>query len=513
MKQSTRTKLQSSRRRIEKRLREFRRHEGAGDQPVLGARNIKYETSNRIEAISCGGIGAIHTLAKCVGLPAEIDRHLHLLKWHWPYHESDHVLNIAYNLLAGGSCLEHLEYRRNDEAYLNALGAKSIPDPTTAGDFCRRFTTDQDVDALMHSFNVVRQRVWRQQPSTFFEEAIIDADGTLVPTTGECKEGMDISHKGEWGYHPLLISLANTLEPLFIENRPGSRPSNEGAAARLDQATKLTRDAGFRKVTLRGDSDFSQTTFLDGWDEQGVEFVFGYDAAPNLVATAESLPSAEWTPLARDAKYQVKTVPRTCPRNVKESIVRARGYLNLRLLGEEIAEFEYKPARCKKTYRMVVVKKTISVEKGQEVLFPQVRYLFYITNKQELSTRDIVLFANDRCDQERLIGELKSGSRILHAPVDNLTSNWAYMVMASLAWSLKAWYALLVPESPRWRDRHQEEKRRLLRMGFRSFLNAIINVPCQILTAGRQLVYRFLAWNPWQHVFFRTLDRLRVAIE
>jgi len=512
VKQSIRTSLRSSRRRIEKRLREFRRHEGAGDLPVFTAQRISYDISDRFDAVSCGGIGAIHNLAHCVGLPAEIDLHLHLLKWHWPYHESDHVLNIAYNLLAGGSCLEHLEYRRNDECYMNAIGAKSIPDPTTAGDFCRRFEK-ADVEALMRSFNTVRQRVWRQQPSAFFEEAIIDADGTVVSTTGECKEGMDITHKGEWGYHPLLITLANTLEPLFIENRPGSRPSHEGAAKRLDQAAKLTLDAGFDKVTLRGDSDFSQTKYLDGWDEEGIEFVFGYDAAANLVSAAESLPDAEWRPLERDAKYQVKTEPRARPRNVKESIVRARGYVNLHLLGEEIAEFDYQPSKCKQLYRMVVVKKTISVEKGQEVLFPEIRYLFYITNKRDLSTRDVVLFANDRCDQERLIGDLKSGSKILHAPVDNLTSNWAYMVMASLSWSLKTWYALLVPESNRWRERHREEKNRLLRMGFRSFVNAVINIPCQILTTGRRLVYRFLAWNPWQHVFFRTLDRLRVAIE
>lgn len=511
MDHSIRSKIAATSRKIEKRLAEYRSEPGAGEKPVLSTRGVRYEISDRVEAISSGGIGAIHALTRSIGLAKEIDRRLHLLKFHWPYHESDHVLNIAYNLLAGGTCLEHLEHRRNDEAYLNALGAKSIPDPTTAGDFCRRFTTE-DVETLMRTYNVVRQRVWKQQPDSFFDEAILDADGTYVSTTGDCKEGMDISYKGTWGYHVLLVSLANTLEPMSIENRPGNRPSQEGAAKRLDEAAKVAIDAGFRRVTFRGDTDFSQTAYLDDWDDQGIEFVFGYDATANLVGLAESVSEADWKPLKRDPKYEVATKERAHPRNVKESIIRARGYVNLHLLGEEIAEFEYKPTKCKKPYRVVVVKKTISVEKGQEVLFPEVRYLFYITNKTELSTRDVVLFANDRCDQERLIGELKSGANILHAPVDNLTSNWAYMAMASLAWSLKTWFALLVPVSPRWKERHEDQKTKLLRMGFRSFLQAMINIPCQILSAGGKVVYRLLAWNSWQNVFFRMIDRLHVRI-
>jgi hypothetical protein len=131
--------------------------------------------------------------------------------------------------------------------------------------------------------------VWKQQGKEFFEQAIVDADGTVAETTGECKQDMDVSYKGEWGYHPSLISLANTQEPLFLEDRSGNRPSQEGAAARLDQAIDLCAKAGFRRVLLRGDTDFSQTRYLDGWMAQGVEFIFGIDAMPNLVRAAEEL--------------------------------------------------------------------------------------------------------------------------------------------------------------------------------------------------------------------------------
>jgi hypothetical protein len=162
----------------------------------LTATNIHYEPAPRTRGLSAGGIGAIFLLAQKVELIQEIDRKLRLLKRHLPYHESDHVLNIAFNLLAGGTCLEHLELRRHDEVYLDALGAQRIPDPTTAGDFCRRFA-EADVLALMDAINAARLRVWAQQPPEFFAEAILEADGSIVPSAAECKRGMDFTYDGQ----------------------------------------------------------------------------------------------------------------------------------------------------------------------------------------------------------------------------------------------------------------------------------------------------------------------------
>ena len=451
-------------------------------------------------------------LAKKLGLAEAIDRRLHLLKIHLPYHESDHVLNIAYNLLAGGACLEHLELRRNDEVYLDALGARRIPDPTTAGDFCRRFTPS-DIATLEEVFNEIRLKVWRQQGDAFFDEAIIEADGTMVETTGECKQGMDVNHKGQWGYHPLMVSLANTNEPLYLVNRSGNRPSHEGAAGYFDKAIALCRRAGFRQITLRGDTDFTQTAHLDRWDEQGdVRFVFGIDAMSNLYEMAENLPHQAWKQLRRRARYEVKTTPRARPENVKEQIVKEREFKNIHLAKEYVAEFEYSPTLCKRTYRVVVVWKDLEVTKGQKKLFDDSKCFFYITNDSEAPAEEIVFDANDRCNQENLIQQQKEGVRSLTAPVDNLLSNWAYMVMASLAWSLKAWTALLLPETGRWKERRRAEKQTLLKMDFVTFRNAIINMPAQIVRGGRQIVYRLLSWNRWQQVFFRLLDQLRLPL-
>jgi hypothetical protein len=501
-----RKQIERRKRRIARRLD---KNDNRGcDRPMMTASNIHYEIAERTRATATGGIGAMHLVARKLGLDEAIDRHLRLLKIHLPYHESDHVLSIAYNLLAGGSCLEHLELLRNDEGYLDALGARRIPDPTTAGDFCRRFEAG-DIDRLQEVFNETRLKVWRQQPEAFFEEAVVEADGTMVETTGECKQGIDINYKGQWGYHPLVLSLANTGEPLYVVNRSGNRPSHEQAAGYFDRAIALCRRAGFRRVLLRGDTDFSQTEHLDRWDTDGVRFIFGIDATPALYELAENLPKNAWRVLHRPAKHEVKTQPRQRPENVKQRIVEQREFEDIRLAKEYVAEFSYRPAKCRHSYRVIVLWKDLEIYRGQKKLFDDSVCFFYITNAWGVSTEDVVFEANDRCDQENLLQQLKSGVRSLSAPVDNLTSNWAYMVMGSLAWSLKAWAALVLPEEGRWEERHREEKRKLLRMDFITFRRALINIPAQIVRTGGKILYRLLAWNPWQHVFFRLLDQVR----
>jgi hypothetical protein len=480
-------------------------------QPLFAASNIQYELADRAAGLSAGGIGLVHLLARRSGLVAALDENLPLLKQRRPYHESDHVLNFAYNILSGGHCIEDIEWLRNDEVYLDALGAQRIPDPTTAGDFCRRFGA-ADVETLMDTLNEIRLKVWRLQPKAFFSEAVIDADGVLAPTTGECKEGMDVSYKGQWGYHPLVVSLANTGEPLFLVNRGGNRPSHEGAAAYLDRAAALCRKAGFGSVLLRGDTDFSQTRYLDGWDAAGLRFLFGIDAMGSLVRIAEGLESSAWKRLVRKPKYTVRTKPRRRRENVKERIVVRRGFKNLRLAGEQVAEFSYRPTACRKAYRVVVVRKNISVEKGERRLFDEIRYLFYITNDRRSSSATIVFSANQRCNQENLNAQLLGGVRALRMPLENLVSNWAYMVMCAQAWSFKAWLALLLPVKGRWKTRRESEKRRVLRMEFRTFLNAFMRVPCQIVRTGRRIVYRVLSWNRWRDVFFRMFDAVRLPL-
>lgn len=487
--------------KIERRLAEAVQVNAGG--PVLQGDGIRYELADKTKAISCGGIGAIHRMVKKLGLAKRIDDSVELLKLHHPYHESDHVLSIAYNIVCGGRVLEDIEIRRNDRVFLDALGAKSIPDPTTAGDFCRRFGSDT-VNALMDAINEIRRDVWMAQPDSFHTRtAKIDADGTLVPTTGECKEGMDIAYNGTWGYNALVVSLANTGEPLYILNRSASRPSHEGVVPYYDKAVSLCRSAGFEDVLLRGDTDFSLTREFDRWTDDGVRFVFGFDTNPKALAWAEAAPEEGYAELVRRTERTIQTEPRARPPKVKQQIIRERGFKDLRLDSEQVVEFPYQPRRCDREYRMIAVRKNITVKRGEEALFDDVRYHFYITNDLDISPSDVVREANSRCNQENLIQQLKNGIRALHAPVNTLAANWAYMVMASLAWTLKAWVGLSLPISPRWRERHEDEREAIVRMDFRTFLLAFVMVPAQIVRSGRRLVYRLLAWNPWQSAFLR----------
>ena len=483
------------------------------EQPIFRAANIHYEVAQRSVGTAYGGISLIHQLAKQFDLPAAIDQRLHLFKIHLPYHESDHVLNIAYNALCDAKCLQDLELRRQDEAYLNALGAARIPDPTTAGDFCRRFQQEH-LEALQSAIDVTRKKAWASQPDSFFEQAVIDSDGTIVETDGECKQGMDISYKGQWGYHPLVVTLANTGEVLRLVNRSGNRPSHEGAAEKIDEGIALCRGAGFRSIRLRGDTDFSQTQHLDRWNDQEVTFCFGLDVTPLRHMLADDLPASAYQPLNRPAKYQVRTKTRKRPERVKQRIVEERGFKDIQLVDELVAETTYRPVACKQAYRMVIVRKNLKVhdprQKEQQLrLLDDYRYFFYITNDWENTPEEIVFDANDRCQQENILAQLNA-IRALHAPLDNLLSNNAYMLIMSLAWNLKAWLALSLPEPCGFgKDKQVEQKRDLLTMEFRTFINFLIRVPAQVVRTGRRLVIRLLAWNQWQHVFLRLAARLR----
>jgi hypothetical protein len=475
-------KLAKRKRKISKRLE--KRNWSDQPRPMMTGSNIRYDIDGRHQAISNGGIGNIHQLALRTGLIDEIDNRIKLLKRHLPYHESDHVLNIAYNYLAGGSCLQDIELLRNDEAWLNALGAKIIPDPTTSGDFLRRFN-QESIYEFLEVKNAVRSKIWQQQPRSFRREAIINVDGTISPTYGEHKEGMDISYDGQWGYHPLVVSLHNTREPLYVINRPGNAPSHLGSARWIDKSLDLVC-AHFEKVQLRGDTDFSLTRHMDKWDER-CTFIFGVDAMPNLVKIADQFAENQWQVLPKKPKHIVKTRARRRSENVKQQIVKKREFKKIQTEAEHFCDFTYQPVNCSKSYRMIILRKTFKVLKGEMDLFDDVRYFFYITNDWKRSTAEMIQFYRNRSDHENDIDQLKNGVNALAPASDSMLSNWALMAIASMAWDLKAWFGLLLPYRPLGLS--------IVRMEFKRFLNTFIRIPCLIIRTGRRICYRLVGFN------------------
>jgi Transposase DDE domain group 1 len=455
--------------------------------PMLTAGPVHYEVGGNVDATCFGGIAAVHRLVTKLGLPEAINADLELLKVHLPYHESDHVLNLAYNVMCGGTRLEDIERLRHDTAYMNALGADLIPDPTTAGDFCRRFDED-DVTALMEAINAVRPKLWTSRGRDLLGPiAYLDVDGTIAPTHGHCKQGMDMSYKGIWGYAPLIVSLANTREVLYLVNRSGNAPSHQGAAEWIDKAIDLVAPHTER-VCLRGDTDFSLTAHFDRWAAR-VDFIFGMDNTTALRSRAEALDERVWRRLHRPAAYQSATgQTRARPEDHKARIVVEREYLNLELNYEDVAEFSYQPGKCTRPYRVIALRKNISRARGEQVLFEEIRYFFYVTTRTDLTAEQIVELANERCDQENVIEQLKNGVNALRLPLRDLVSNWAYMVIAALAWNLKSWFAMMM--------HRRTDRRDYIRMEFRRFVNSIILIPAMVTRRARGITIRLIGYTP-----------------
>ena len=444
------------------------------------------------------------------GLVEAIDRRLHLLKIHRPYHESDHVLNLAYNAMCDGIRLEDIELRRNDEVFLDALGTERIPDPTTAGDFCRRFA-EPDIRALMQAIDDARLNVWARQPKEFFDRATIDMDGTLVITTGECKQGMDISYKGTWGYHPLVVSLAETGEVLRLVNRSrqSSQPRRGGRGSRrgdrLVPKGGLPPDRAPRRHGLQpvgearclGRRRRDLLLRLQGHAESG-----GNRRQPAENGLAEGAAAA--------ALRSARPKPRQKPVNVKQRIVRRREFEVLRLKNEDYAEFEYQPVECRAAVshgrppqgHLPREGPAAAVRRDPLLLLHHQRLGDRRGRRGLRGQRPLRPGEPDRPVGRRGAGAVGPGRQ----PAQQLGlhgDDGPGVEPQGVVGTVVAGAAAVGAKSIRPRNIA------CLRMEFRTFLNAFIKIPCQIVRSGRKLIYRVLSYNPHLPVFFRLSTALR----
>jgi hypothetical protein len=310
------------------------------------------------------------------------------------------------------------------------LGACRIPDPSTAGDFLRRFTPETLV-ALQGVIDANRAKVWRQLPRRRRRVATLDMDSTIKEVFGECKQGADFSYNGKWSYHPLLFTLAETHEPLRTINRPGNTASADGAGPALQEVLPLLRQH-FGQVRVRGDSKFYRREVIAACEEHEAAFALVMDHYAVLQENAETLPNAAWQPFyeqepQEDTDGNSVKKNRHKRRRWRQRIARQRGYTTLHTTNQWVAEFTYTLSPQApdtayglngRAYRVVVKRQRVETSQGQKLLLSEDRYRFVITNipPWEMDAAEVFRFAHGRGDQENAIEQLKNGIAALRMP-------------------------------------------------------------------------------------------------
>jgi hypothetical protein len=449
------------------------------------------------ESTAYGGLALAAGLMTRLRVPQALDGRLSLLKSHRPFHESDHVLTHVYNLFVGGSAIEDIGDLQHSEPIRRILGASRIPDPSTAGDFLRRFRR-ADIEELDRAIDEVQRRAWRSaHGSRKVRQGVVDLDSHVRHVYGDQKEGADFTYKGGFGYHPLVISLAGTQECLRLVNRPGNVASAEGAASHLAELAPMLKSR-FKRVLVRGDSAFARQDIFDVCGEHDLYFAMVSSAQQNFEELADSLPERRWKPFcASESKPSRGCGRRKRGQNRRRRRARERGKRDLKLEKQWVAEIDYRPARSERTYRLIVRRQRIE-ESAQGALFELWRYRYVLTNlPKSVSTEDAVRETYRRCDQENVIEQLRGGVAAMRMPTGSLLANHAFLVCARLAHNLKAWLAMLAlpVEVMRW-----EWKR---------FRKAFVYVAARVILTARSHVLRLARSHRFAENMRRGIVRLQ----
>jgi hypothetical protein len=397
------------------------------------------------ELTAYGGLALLQQLARTVRFAEHIGAHVKVLKVHQGYGESDHLYHLLSALYAGASCVEDLGQLQEDEAYRRLAGADRVTDPSTMGDFLRRFGRE-DLNDLKAGIWGMRREAWRKLKRGKRGWASLDLDSKICAVYGEQKEGADFGYEGSYGYHPEMLSLAETGEWLDVVNRPCNEVSGEKAVYLLRRNLPQVQEA-FRNVCVRGDTKFGRGDVLEECDRQGARVCLGWARTPKLVDIAESLPDKAWGVLERkQGKATKASRTRRKKRNLRRMKARRRGYTDKKLLREWVAEFAYHPIYKKKPmakgYRMIVIRKQVEVA-GKTGLFDVFSYRFILTDLVEPKLSKLVSYAYGRSDQENLIEQAKNGVSAFRMPTGQLLANEVWMTMAMLAHNFKSYLCLL----------------------------------------------------------------------
>jgi hypothetical protein len=461
-----------------------------------------------------GGVVLVAELLRRFRVTQTIDEHVSVLKWHLPYTESDHVIAQAINLYIGGTCIEDMASIQHSAAMCRMLGAVRLPDPTTGGDFLRRFDEQRNpgsLAGLRTAVDLVQDEVWRElrprrgRGRARRPLATVDLDGHEKRLYGTQKEGADFSHTGHWSYMPLLISLAQTGECLSLTNRPGNARSSDGAAEQL--APVLRRlEPHFDTILVRGDSDFDRADLRAVCEKLGAYFAFVGREHPKggRARRAMMIDEDRWLPyrprasrLADERPRSQDFRPRRKKPNRRRRRARERGYKELRQVRQWVTEVPYYPVDSEATWRLVIRRQLVEHHEGQVHLFDEYRYHYIVTDLPlSMSTAEVVDETYQRCDQENLIEQLGSGLAAWRMPVAEFHGNCAWLEIARLAWNMAKWIAeLALPLE-------------VLRWEWKRFRHAFVHIAAEVVKTGRQVRARISSSHRFWSVILDAQHRL-----
>lgn len=465
------------------------------DVPVIALPKLHAEVDDRAPYTPYGGLALFADVCRRLDVPRVLDEHVHVLKAYLPYHESDHILAQAASLYVGATCIEDMMYIQKDEAVLRMLGACRTPDPTTAGDFLRRFDDGDNPGSLAElrgAIDEIQSRAWRRIAKKTRRRrkgsvAVVDLDGHIKELCGAQFEDADFSYNGKWSFNALVMSLRGTGECVAVRLRPGNVRSSDGAAELLRETLPRLFER-FEHVLVRADSDFDRRDVRDACDEFGAYFAFVGRETTNRPEIASQID--EWRPFrTRRSRERAQSRHRKGYRsrpgahkgNRRKQQAWRRGYKDLQLVTQWVGETEVTPGRQQEPLRLVVRKQLInSSQLGQQILFLEERYRYVVTNlPRSWSSASVIDETYQRCDQENVIEQLGSGIAMWRMPVKEFAGNEAWLEIARLAWNMRSWIAQLsLPEE-------------VVRWEWKRFRQAFVYVAAQVVRRSRQVWVRF----------------------
>jgi len=410
-------------------------------QPFFSNPTVTIRQNAQSPILSYGGIVLARDLMTRLGVAKRIDERIALLKMHSPYHESDHVLSLVYNFLSGGETLLDLERLQEDEGVKRLLGAESIPDPTTAGDFLVRFH-----DFAIEVFQGVSAELQDHAFSLLDDErkkvATIDSDSTILEVYGRKKEGADYSYDKRWSYNCLVFSLSETGDLLHTELRGGNTYSSVGAKEHLQKIIERLQGQ-FAHLRYRGDSAFYDKDIVGVCESKGAEFFITADQTKPLMATILGIGEKQWKPFKNKEKSRQAGARKRKKRKDRKMKISVKRKPDIQLKGRsQIASFSYTPKGWDKAFRFVV-KRTELVDTDNKQLYlddGMCKYTYHVivTNSSE-SDVQVMRIAQQRATQENLIKDFKYGLGLSHVPTGFMNANRVYFLIAALAWNIKTW--------------------------------------------------------------------------